>query len=108
MNPTMASEPLVWDEKEPSDKNTGAKELPGTAVIVVESGGLEAGNHVRISINDHQLPLPEKTRNDGRGLHIVVIDPSTMSVVQYEIFDTSRSSKKMHDYIRADNQLSKI
>lgn len=66
----------------------------------MESAGFEAGNYARITLNDVEVPVNKKNLNGtDRGLHVVILDTSTMEVVQQEVFDTHETSTVLELYI---------
>ena len=51
-------------------------------VIKAESAGFEAGNFAKIYVNDFRVKCfdkNEKANKTGRGLHIVILNPSAFS-----------------------------
>ena len=69
-------------------------------IVLVTSAGFDAGNFAKIEVNGEQVKLKKNASNHYRGLHIVVVDPSSGSVVEAQVFDTYKCSKGLDDFIR--------
>ena len=74
-------------------------------VVKVASGGYNAGNFAKITINDVEVPLkmnekivPEDTIHD-RGLHVVVINPHDGRLDSVNVFDTYATSLTLRKFI---------
>ena len=73
-------------------------------MVQSSSAGFEAGDFALITINDIPVSIEELYKNkvekcNYRGLHIVVINPSTGKVESANIFDTYKSSFGLDAFI---------
>ena len=64
------------------------------------SAGYDAGNYAKIMINNHLVEMEKNMNGHYRGLHIVVIDPSTGDVETAKVFDTFESMNTLAKFIK--------
>lgn len=68
-------------------------------VVQATSAGANGGNFARISINDEAVVVERNCNGHYRGLHIVLINPSTGKVEMAKVFDTYKSSDELDTWI---------
>lgn len=76
------------------------EEPPTHLVIQATSGGFDAGNFAKITINDVDVEMPNNEHDHQRGLHIVVINPDDGEIMQKKVFDTYKTSTKFDEFIK--------
>lgn len=70
-----------------------------TIIIQAESAGCDGGDLAAITINNVTVEMSNDTK-DHRGLHIVVINPSTGGVELARVFDTYESSDDFDSFTK--------
>lgn len=68
-------------------------------VIQASSGGYDAGNYAKITINNVVVPIQKNEHDHHRGLHIVVMNPYTGKVEEAKAFDTFQSKVAFEFYV---------
>lgn len=68
-------------------------------MLKVQSGGFEAGNSAKISIDNIEVELEPNEDDHFRGLHLVAIDPADASVRFAQVFDTWLTSEELEAFI---------
>ena len=68
-------------------------------LIQVQSAGFDAGNHAQITVNDHAVQIAANEHDTLRGLHVVILSPSTEEVEWASAFDTYKSSRYLDDFL---------
>lgn len=68
-------------------------------VIQAQSGGFSAGKFAKVTLNDTPITPANNESGHLRGLHMVVVSPSTGKVELAQVFDTYASSEKLDQLI---------
>ena len=63
--------------------------------IQASSAGFEGGNHAEITINGFPVQVSTTSKNNDRGLHIIIINPLNGRVELAQVFDTFKSSTEL-------------
>ena len=66
------------------------------------SAGFYGGNKVKITMNDKEIYCDLNGSIDYRGLHIVIVNPSSGEVISANVFDTYISSKSFEKFIATE------
>lgn len=69
-------------------------------MVQVTSAGYEAGNFAKISINNKVIPVETNEHGHDRGLHIVVLNPSTGAPELAKAFDTFKRPDYFDHFIK--------
>ena len=76
-------------------------------MIVASSSGYDSGEIASITVND-SAPVIEKNENNHlRGLHIVIVNPTSGKVESAKAFDTYKSSDKLDDFLENSEVIQK-
>ena len=78
-----------------SEEEVGEDGQSRVIVVQASSSGYGGRQPSRITINDVAVPINTNTNNHHRGLHIVLINPSTGSVDSAQCFDTHKTSSAL-------------
>ena len=68
-------------------------------LIKVESAGFTSGNFAMITMNDVPVEVPNNQNDHQRGLHVLIMDPSSEQALISIIFDTYESSYSLDHFI---------
>ena len=83
-----------WDEQEYLADAT--KKM---FVIQAQSAGHDCGNYAKITINDELIKFQKNGKGHDRGVHIVIINPSSGKVQYAVVFDTYEGSEEFDDFV---------
>ena len=62
-------------------------------MIQASSAGYNGENNAKISLNEVQVELEMNENGHDRGMHLVIVNPSSFEVEHARIFDTYESSE---------------
>ena len=83
------------------------EEEPNMILIQASSAGYDCGNFAKIMINNELVEVDAFEDVEFRGLHIVMIDPSTGKVLSSQVFDTYKTSENINSFIKDIKEESK-
>lgn len=67
--------------------------------ITACSGGYGAGDFAKIMINGVPVVISKNEHNHFRGLHVVVIDPTSGNIISGEAFDTHKTIIEFENFV---------
>ena len=68
-------------------------------MIVASSPGYDSGEIASITVNDNAPVIEKNENNHLRGLHIVIVNPTSGKVEVAKAFDTYKSSNKLDEFL---------
>ena len=71
-------------------------------MVLVKSGGYQAGDFAVIDINTKPVYLNRNSNSNYRGLHIVILDINTGKTLYAQVFDTYTTSEYIDKFIKFD------
>lgn len=66
------------------------------------SAGFDAGNEIKISINDQLVVSEVNTSGHYRGIHVVIVNPATKGIVIAKVFDTYKSGVEFDEFLKKE------
>lgn len=68
-------------------------------IVYTLSSGFEGENEAIISVDNNPIIVKPNDSGNYRGLHLVLVDPKTYSMVFAKVFDTYKSSDDLEKFI---------